>query len=130
MQRGRTDSLGASADDLRESLGKLGDGNMQKRGLSWGRLEHGNDAGSQDAVYSKVTLVAGRDVYEVRHTLGHVPGFIRLIDSENTITQASHYSVIPWDKRRWTENTAFVRVYAMVGNLAGGSITLHIGGEG
>lgn len=128
-QRGRSAALGATPDGLRESFDKLGDANMQDRALGWGKPAHGNDAGKQDAVWATVKLVAGTNVYRVSHTLRHRPGFAKEWESVNTTTPASHYSVIPWLKEKWNDTTCFVRVDVIVGNLAGGVVTLLIGGE-
>ena len=127
---GRSESFGASPDDLRESImGKLGDTNMQKGGITFGTVAHGNAVGKMDAVYADIATVTGTDVYTVRHSLGHVPGFVRLWHSENTSTPASHYDVIAWNTAKWTENTIQVRVAALVGVLTGGNLTLMIGGN-
>lgn len=129
--RGRSQSIGSSPDDLREGvMGKLGDTNMQRRGLSFGKIAHGEDAGKMDAEYRTInTSVALGNVYRVEHTLGHVPGFVNLWKSKNTLTPASHYSVIGWNESKWTSTTAWVRVEATKGSLDGGELTLMIGGE-
>ena len=128
--RGRSMSLGSNPDDAREAImGKLGDTNMQKGGLTFGKVAHGESVGAFDACYATVVLAAGQNVYTVSHTLQHIPGFVKLVDSSNTTTPASHYSVIAWSKGDWTRNTVMVRVESFVGNLAGGRITLEIGGS-
>lgn len=127
---GRHVAVGASPDDLRRAVnGALGDANVAQRGLTFGKVAHGEDAGRLDAVYAKIVLKAGVQEYTVPHTLGHVPGFVKLWASRNTTTPASHYDVIGWQHEKWTASSIRVRVRVSEGNLAGGEITLMIGGE-
>ena len=133
MGRGSVAPLGSSPDTLRQTVNKgLGDANMQDRGIGLGVLRAGQDAGKLDAVYAEVTLNAAglaHPVYDVAHTLGRAPGFVLLMNSENTTTPASHYSVIGWQRDKWNQTNLRIHVALVAGAFNGGRLTLLVGGE-
>lgn len=131
MGRGELVKGGAGPGEIAAVLnGKLGDGNIQPRGIGLGAPSPGGLVGRIDAVYAVVkTSAAAGNVYDVSHSLGRVPSIVLLIGSENSSTPASHYSVIAWERQKWTHSTMRVRVVALVGSLDGGVITLLVGGD-
>lgn len=128
--RGTPMPVGLSSEGSRGALSRgVGDQNVQKRGLSFGVVAGGNDVGRMDAVYSRVNLQAGKTVYDVGHSLRRVPGFVLLWRSENPRTPRSHYSVIPWERSKWSHSSIRIDVHTIVGDAAGGELVLMIGGE-
>jgi len=120
----------ASGPDQRSTIDAgLGDANLQPRGIGFGKVAHGNDAGRLDATYRKITTKGGA-VYEVEHGLGRIPGFVLMVDASNTQAPDSHYSVKAHNKSKW--NTTTLQVHVLLigpGSMDGGEITLMIGGE-
>lgn len=128
--RGGIPRQGSSADDLRGQMSRgLGDANLQDDALSLGRVRQGERVGKTEARRAVVKLETGIDEYRVTFPrMKRVPGLARVEGSENMLGVSSDYAV-EWIRReKWTTTTAWVRVTATRGQLAGGRVYLEIGG--
>lgn len=129
MPRGKPAPIPSGADQRSNIDGSLGDANMQPRGIGFGKVTHGGDAGMHDAEYRTFgTSQAKGQVYEVQHSLGHKPGFAILVKAENLVTPTSHYMVNAYEYDKWNETTVRVHVYT-TGSLDNAQLTLLIGGS-
>jgi len=129
--RGALPPVGSESGAIRSTMGKgMGDANMQDGGLSFGKVAHGQRAGKHDAQYATFTTRSGIAVYDVPHDLGFQPGFVLAVHMENTQSPTSHYSVLAYERDKWTKSGVRVHVALVgAGSMDGGSITLLIGGE-
>ena len=129
MPRGAPAPIASGVDQRSKIDGSLGDANLQKRGLGFGKVAHGGDAGMHDAVYVTFATSSAKSVYEIQHSLGRVAGFAMKVHSKNP-RGLTHYSVEPSEYEKWTTNTVRVHVIQVgAGSMDGGEITLLIGGE-
>lgn len=127
--RGRAAPI-ATGPDQRSSLNSgLGDANVQDRGLHFGKVAHGEDAGKMDGCYRKIATKPGTSIYEVQHDLGRIPGFAFMVASEHNFDPTTHYAVSAFERQKWTTSSVRVRVLNIAGSLDGGEIFLLIGGE-
>lgn len=106
--------------------GKLGDANLQDGALGIGRVEHGQRAGKDDAVYARFGTVAATNAYVVGHNLGRIPKRVTLATAENSGDPLSSYDVTEYRKEKWTVSTVQVYVTASRGTFAGGRLHLRV----
>lgn len=118
-QAGRAVPLGTAPETVRRALtGSLGDGNMQDRGLSFGKAVDGGLAGKHDAVYA-VVQANGSATFDVPHQLGRRPEFMILVHTENTQTPGTIVVYSAETPELWTETTARARLDLRSGSLNG-----------
>lgn len=120
--------IGSRSDELRQRTTALGDVNMQRGGISLGRVEPGQSGGALDYEHVKLKLAGSVSDYTVNHGRGVVPGLVERV--EHTSPGGAVYAVNPIDKHKWTFSTVRVRVTETTGAgvTAGDTILLRIGG--
>lgn len=126
--RGSAVPIGVRSDDLRQRVTALGDANMQRAGITLGRVEAGQDGGAIDLEYVRLRLATGVTDYIVAHGRGRVAGLVERV--EHASPGGAVYVVNPINKGKWTFSTVQVRVTAVAGAITtGDTILLRIGGS-
>lgn len=113
--------------------GQLGEVNLQERGLKTALIKDGEPIGRHDAVVAFATAAGAGGSCAVKHQLGRVPGYARLL----TILPASgvgapypHVSVCPVLYEKWTATELRVDLLLIgAGSLDGTIVVLEVGGE-
>jgi len=115
---GRAVPIGQAPESVRQALaGQLGEGNLQKRAISFTPDSDGR-IGHLDAVEAVVN-VNGATEFDIPHSLGRKPTYITLMHYENTATPATIVSFSPGSREGWTETTARGTLHLHAGSLNG-----------
>lgn len=132
VQRGRLQTVAATppgGEASRTPLASLGDANFQKRGLTFGKVQHGEDVGSMDAQWVTIKTSSTKNEYEIPHTLGHPAGFCTLMHSENRVSTSSTYVAAARNRDLWTATTCRVYITNPTGSMDNGELTFLVGGH-
>lgn len=111
---------------------KLGDANLQKRGLGSGLIKDREFRGVHDEQVRIISgLVGTAAVVTIEHDLGRVPGYVSLKGAKAPIgAPPPHVTVADVSYDQWTETTARVEVMLQgPGGLDNVTVTLLVGGE-
>lgn len=131
-QRGRLQTVAATppgGEASRTPIASLGDSNFQNRGLTFGKVQHGEDAGMHDAQWVTIKTSASKSDYDIPHTLGHPAGFCHLMNAENRVTTTSTYAASAINRDSWTATTCRVHVERLTGSMDHGELTFLVGGH-
>lgn len=111
--------------------GQLGDESVRGRGLKTALLKDGEPIGKHDAVVAIAPPVSGAGgVVEVKHALGRIPGYCRILQVVPPVGNTCHVSVAPKEYEKWTETTIRVDLYHVaIGSMDNAIVYLEIGGE-
>jgi len=127
---GRSVSLGANPDDLREALmGKLGDSNFQKDGIGLGRVEGGHEPHALGTEYVSFWPTDGTYVYTLSHGRKVKPGLVRKAHVEHPLHPEWQYIIDGYSRDTWDHTKIHVNI-TPVGSaqLSGVKATVEIGG--
>ena len=131
---GRVPGAQASLDEIRSILsGGIGDANMPKGAIGYGKKLAGEPVGNTRACWCSVNLssIAVGGAIDLAHKLGRKPEWIKFVDlevPENTGTPP-HVTVTPVQRNKWTENTARIDVNLYMGSLTNVIAWFWVGGE-
>ena len=119
-------------EGLVRALGSIGAANMHDRAIGFGRPKHGALVGKFNAVWSEVVIGAATDLsqVDVPHSLGAVPVRCILEGWSDTAADIA-VAATPVFQERWTNTTAIVRVFKVLGagSLVGARLSFMVGGE-
>jgi hypothetical protein len=119
-------------DQISEILrGQLGDESIRGKGLKTALLKDGAPIGKHDAVVAVAPPTGGGGgQVEVKHALGRVPGYCRILQVVPPVGATCHVSVAPVKYESWTDTTIRVDLYHVaIGSMDGAIVYLEIGGE-
>jgi len=115
---GRAVPVGEAPESVRQALaGQLGEGNFQKRAISFTPDATGA-MGHLDAVEAIVNI-GGATSFDISHTLGRKPTYVTLEHYENTATPGTYVVFQPGSRETWTETTARGSLHLVAGSLTG-----------
>jgi len=109
---------------------KLGDANIQPDGLETATIKDGAPIGRQHARCHFITGLTGAGgVVSIQHTLGRVPGYVRIITVIPPVGSKCHVVLSPEQYEKWTDTTCRVDAYLVgPGSLDNAIIAVEVGG--
>jgi len=121
-----------NVDDLVSLLeAKLGDANLQPDGLDTALIKDGEPIGkTRSRCHFAQGLTGAGGVVTIQHTLGRVPGYVKLITVIPPVGTVCHVVVSPVEYEKWTDST--VRVDCLLvgpGSLDHAIMALEVGGR-
>lgn len=123
---------GELVDELLEQLlQRIGDANIPPGAIGHGKMEHLGKPKGLNQQWVKVNLTGlDLDNVDVPHTLGAVPEYCALWETENTTTPATFLQARPVEKDKWTVSNCRVAINVnAVGSATDCIATFQVGGE-
>lgn len=112
-------------------MGKLGDTNFQRNGISFGEVAHGREPHALDAEYVSFSpTAAAGNIYTLTHSRGARPGFVQKMHVEHPEHPEYQYAVDGYRRETW-DGTKVQVIVTPVGAavLDGAKVTVMIGGQ-